>query len=80
MDVTLIASYWLYFLLGWISFVVLIFIGQITTLVLFSSRNGLLQVCSLLSVLFTILCGITSTASFIMFVFSLVVMIIQSFN
>jgi hypothetical protein len=80
MDVTLIASYWLYFLLGWIVFGCLILVGQVITFVLFGSRNGILQACSLLSVLFTILCGLTSTASFIMFVFSLVVMIIQSVN
>jgi hypothetical protein len=80
MDATFIASHWLYFLMGWVVFSMLIFVGQLITLGLWATENALCIMSSILSILFTILCGLLSTVSFTTFIFSLGVFVVQMFQ
>ena len=80
MDLVEISQYWHYFLGGWIGFALLVFVGQLITVGLWATENAICICCSLLSILFSLLCGFLSTASFIMFVVSVVILIAQMFS
>ena len=80
MDATFIASHWLYFLMGWVVFSMLIFVGQLITLGLWATENVWCMMGSIPSILVTILCGLLSTVSFTMFIFSLGVFVVQMFQ